>query len=90
MTFENKRDGSNDVTLPPLVGGFMSKNNCKYSHYFTSVSNLLAFLYSLVPNIVIKYYLCSCEWYYGTYSGCFWGFMADYKAVAMGQVFPLG
>ena len=48
----------------------------------------VAFLYSLVPNIVIKYYLCGCEWLYGTYFGRFWGFLGGYEAVAMGQVFP--
>lgn len=27
------------------MGGLLSKNNCKYSHYFTIVSLLLAFFY---------------------------------------------
>ena len=35
-------------------------------------------------------YLCGCEWFYGTYFGRFWSFMADHEVVAMGQVFPLG
>lgn len=36
------------------------------------------------------FYLCRCEWLYGAYLGRFWGFMAGCKAVAMGQVLPLG
>ena len=35
-------------------------------------------------------YFCGYKWLYGPYFGRFWGFMADYKAVAMGQVVPLG
>ena len=35
-------------------------------------------------------YLCRYEWLSGTYFGRFWGFMGDFEAVAMGQVFPLG
>ena len=70
--------------------GLLSKNYCKYSHYFTSASNLLAFLYSLALDIVIKYYLCGCGWFYGTNFGRFCSFMADHEAVAMGQVLPLG
>ena len=30
----------------------LSINNCKYTHYLTNMSDLLAFLYALVPNIV--------------------------------------
>jgi len=30
------------------------------------------------------------EWLYGTYFGRFWGFVADFKAIAMGQVVLLG
>ena len=35
-------------------------------------------------------YFCGCEWLYGTYFGCFWGFMVDYKAVEMVPFLPLG
>jgi hypothetical protein len=51
--------------------------------------NFLHFSF-ICPRIMFYIYLCGCGWLYGTYFGRFWGFMADYKAVAMGQVVPLG
>ena len=40
--------------------------------------------------IKIFLYLCGCGWVYGTYFVGFWGFMAGYEAVAMGEVLTLG
>ena len=36
------------------------------------------------------YYLCGCEWLYGTYFGRFRGFVVGYKADAMEQAVPIG
>lgn len=37
-----------------------------------------------------KVYLCGCEWLYVACFGYFWGFMVDYKAIAMVPFLPLG
>jgi hypothetical protein len=50
----------------------------------------LHFLLEQPGKYIFVVYLCRCDWLYGTYLGCFGGFMVGYKAVAMGQVFTLG
>ena len=65
---------------------FLVLNSFFYNYTYIACIFLLEC--SQKHNFVV--YLCGCEWLYGTYFGRFWGFMVDYKVVAMGQVFPLG
>ncbi len=49
----------------------------------------VAFLYSLVPNIVIKYYLCGCEWLYGICFGRFGALWLTVRLLQWGKSFHL-
>ena len=82
-----KKKYDSHINPPPLVSGPLPKNNCKYSLFFTIMPNMLVFFHlELLWKYVFVVYLCDCEWLYGSYFGRFGGFMAGYKAVAMGRV----
>ena len=84
------RDGF-DVKSATSVSGLLSKNNCKYRHYFTIAARLLVLFYlSSLGNTFLLCYFVVVNGFMVHVLVFYWDFMADYKAVAMAQVLPLG
>ena len=77
--------------LPPSVVGLPPKNTCKYTHYFTIAPILLVFFYSItLSNALLSCFFVVVNGFMVHVLVFYWDFMADYKAVAMRQVLPLG